>query len=180
MGKRLIISENEKKDIRKLYYESPSDDDPMGLMNNDEFMKIIADGLAGKITPEEAEMRIKILLLTDSVKPIKEIFEEYPDVAEKINDSDVIRILKDTIRTANDDPHSFFIYNHVRPVEDLSDLQSKHIYGEMIIDGVIEKFVNVYYPELDYNDFNWKSDLINYIKFYHDDLLFEGFNKMNF
>ena len=181
MGQRLIISENEKKDIRKLYYESPSEDDDSmdNPLNNVEFRKIIDDAMSGKITPEEAEMRIKILLLTYSVKNIKDIFEKYPDVAQKINDSDVVQIIKDTVRTANDDPYNFFIYNHARPVEDLSDVQTKHIYGEMIIDGVIENFMNVY-PELDDNDDEWVDDLTNYIKFYHDDLLFEGFNETDF
>lgn len=165
-----ILSESEKNEIRKLYYES-DEDQIRNLLDNEEFRTIFTDFSSGKITEKEMEMRVKIMLLGEEVKYLREIFEKHPHIAEKVKDSDVLQMTRDTIRTVNNNTGAFF-----GNYEDMKMLP-KHAYSTMIIVGVIDKLEKMF-PELK-SDLDWSSDFVNYMKFFHDDVLFGGFDELN-
>lgn len=165
-----ILTESEKKEIRKLYYES-DEDQIKKLLDNEEFRQIFTDFSSGRITEKEMEMKVKIMLLGEEVKYLREIFEDYPHIAERVKDSDVVEMTRDTIRTVNNNSDAFFgNYGDLNMVP-------KHAYSTMIIAGLIKRLEDMY-PELK-RDLDWSGDFINYMKFYHDDMLFGGFDELN-
>jgi hypothetical protein len=54
---------------------------------------------------------------------------------------------------------------------------SKHEYSNIIIAGVISELFNLF-PDLKGSE-DVSDDLVNYIKFYHDDELFSGLDELN-
>ena len=54
-----ILSESEKNEIRKLYYES-DEDQIRNLLDNEEFRTIFTDFSSGKITEKEIQYEKKI------------------------------------------------------------------------------------------------------------------------
>ena len=169
--------------IRKVILERRKSGGSVISENKDKFIaKLISDFTSGKIDEKEMEMRMKLLFLEDSVKYLDEIFEDFPEVAEKVTDSYLQKMVGWVIKVVNSEPEHFF--NGL----DKEDLD-KRTYGDVIIGNVLKEIRNKFpilnLPE-DESDRSQSSesetmysDLVNYIKFYHDDLLFDGFEELD-
>lgn len=169
--------------IRKVILERRKSGGSLILENKDKFIaKLISDFTSGKIDEKEMEMRMKFLLLEDSVKYLDEIFEDFPEVAEKVTDSYLQKIIGWVIKVVNSEPEHFF---NGFDKEDLD----KITYGIVIMRNVLKEIRNKFpvlnlpeddpYGSQSSESETMYSDLVNYIKFYHDDLLFDGFEELD-
>ena len=167
-----ILTEEEKKQIRDLYFSNTLTEDKFGEFLSDEFRQIFDDFASGRITEKEMEMRVKLALLEEEVKFLKDIFVDYPEIAERVQDSNLVQLIDWVKQRVNSAPDLFF------PSVESKEELSKHEYSNIIIAGVISELFNLF-PDLKGSE-DVSDDLVNYLKFYHDDELFSGLDELNF
>jgi len=168
--KNIVLKVIAEKRLREEEYE---DDDSMkrfAKFTMSELPDLIKDVQSGKMSYEELTAKMKLAILEKDVKYLSDILEDFPEIAEKLTDSYLQQVIGWVIDGVNSNPDYFASLPSGYELD-------KHEYSDYVINDVIQEILSKF-PVLQ-NEDEVAVDLENYIKFYHDDLLFKGFEGSN-